>query len=91
MIQTRRDRRLFNFAGLAIVIGLLAGFVAGATGTGGGAILVPLANVLMATSGWNTVFWVAASMDAAAAILAILVLRPMRRAHHAANAAPSPV
>lgn len=48
----------------------------------------PLAIVLMNSGGWNTVFIIAAVMDAAAAILAITVLRPMRRAHYAASHAP---
>jgi OFA family oxalate/formate antiporter-like MFS transporter len=57
------------------------------TAKGTAAILVPLANVLMAEAGWDTVFWVAAIMDAVAAIMALVVLRPMRRAHYAAQTA----
>jgi len=56
------------------------------TAKGTAAILVPLANVLMVEAGWNTVFWVAAIMDALAAIMAITILKPMRKAHHAASA-----
>ena len=52
------------------------------------ALLVPLANVLMAEAGWTTVFWVAAAMDAVAALMALLVLKPMRAAHVAAAAVP---
>lgn len=54
------------------------------TAKGTAALLVPLANVLMAEAGWNTVFWVAAIMDVIAALMAILVLKPMRRAHYLA-------
>jgi len=43
---------------------------------------VPLANVLMAASGgWHTVFVVAAVMNAAAAIMALAVLKPLRAVH----------
>ena len=56
------------------------------TAKGTAALLVPLANVLMAEAGWNTVFWVAAAMDAVAALMALLVLKPMRAAHVAAAA-----
>lgn len=42
-------------------------------------MLVPLSSVIGATSaGWRGVFYVAAAMNFAAALLAILVLRPMR-------------
>jgi OFA family oxalate/formate antiporter-like MFS transporter len=57
------------------------------TAKGTAALLVPLANVLMAEAGWNTVFWIAAIMDAVAAVMAILVLKPMRRAHYNATSA----
>jgi len=53
----------------------------------------PLAAYLVAYAGsWESVFWVAAVMDAAAALMAILVLKPMRASHTAtfasARAAP---
>jgi OFA family oxalate/formate antiporter-like MFS transporter len=49
----------------------------------------PLAVLLMTNTGsWDAVFWIAASMDAVAAVMAILVLRPMRSAHRAASSAP---
>ena len=60
------------------------------TAKGTAAILVPLANVLMAEAGWNTVFWVAAVMDAAAAILAVTLLKSMRASHNAAIDAIQP-
>jgi OFA family oxalate/formate antiporter-like MFS transporter len=55
------------------------------TAKGTAALLVPLANIVMVeTGGWQTVFLVAALMDAIAAVLAIAVLKPLRAAHHAA-------
>ena len=52
------------------------------TAKGTASLLVPLSSVLMtATGGWQAVFVVAAIMNAAAALLAWFVLRPMRRAH----------
>ena len=52
------------------------------TAKGTASLLVPLSNVLMsATGNWHAVFVVAALMNAAAALLAWFVLRPMRRAH----------
>jgi MFS transporter, OFA family, oxalate/formate antiporter len=52
------------------------------TAKGTASLLVPLANVLVsATGNWHAVFVVAALMNAAAALLAWFVLRPMRRAH----------
>jgi OFA family oxalate/formate antiporter-like MFS transporter len=42
--------------------------------------LVPLANVLTAATGnWHAVFVVAAILNIVAAVMAILVLRPLRR------------
>ncbi len=52
------------------------------TAKGTASLLVPLANVLVsATGNWHAVFVVAALMNAAAALLAWFVLRPMRSAH----------
>ena len=52
------------------------------TAKGTASLLVPLANVLVsATGNWHAVFVVAAIMNAAAALLAWFVLRPMRSAH----------
>jgi len=49
------------------------------TAKGAAALLVPLANVLSAaTGGWRAVFLVAVAMNAAAAIAAVAVLRPLR-------------
>jgi len=52
------------------------------TAKGTASLLVPLANVLVAAKGnWQAVFVVAAVMNAAAALLAWFVLKPMREAH----------
>jgi len=52
------------------------------TAKGTASLLVPLANVLAATSsGWHAVFITAALMNAAAAIMALAVLKPLRTAH----------
>jgi OFA family oxalate/formate antiporter-like MFS transporter len=50
------------------------------TAKGTASLLVPLSSVLAAaTGGWHTVFIVASLMNAAAALMAWFVLRPMRR------------
>jgi MFS transporter, OFA family, oxalate/formate antiporter len=52
------------------------------TAKGTASLLVPLANVLAAASGdWHAVFVVAALMNAAPAIMALAVLKPLRAAH----------
>lgn len=52
------------------------------TAKGTASLLVPLSSVLAAaTGGWQTVFIVASVMNAAAALMAWFVLRPMRRKH----------
>jgi OFA family oxalate/formate antiporter-like MFS transporter len=54
------------------------------TAKGTASLLVPLSSVLAtATGSWHSVFIVASVMNAAAAILAWFVLKPMRRAHMA--------
>jgi MFS transporter, OFA family, oxalate/formate antiporter len=53
------------------------------TAKGTASLLVPLANVLAAASGgWHAVFIVAALMNAAAAIMALAVLKPLRAAYY---------
>jgi len=50
------------------------------TAKGTASLLVPLANVLTnATGNWHAVFYVAAALNIVAAVMALLVLRPMRR------------
>ena len=50
------------------------------TAKGTASLLVPLANILTsATGNWHAVFYVAAILNIVAAVMAIAVLRPMRR------------
>jgi OFA family oxalate/formate antiporter-like MFS transporter len=50
------------------------------TAKGTASLLVPLSSILVAQTGsWHTVFYVAAVMNGVAAILALAVLKPMRR------------
>jgi OFA family oxalate/formate antiporter-like MFS transporter len=52
------------------------------TAKGTASLLVPLSSVLAtSTGGWHTVFVVASIMNAVAALLALVALKPMRRAH----------
>ena len=49
------------------------------TAKGTASLLVPLSSVLTATSGsWHAVFYVAAALNIVAALMALLVLKPMR-------------
>jgi len=57
------------------------------TAKGTASLLVPLGNVLMAATGsWHAVFVIGAIMNAAAAVMALAVLKPLRTAHQAAYA-----
>ena len=50
------------------------------TAKGTAALLVPLGNVLTTWTGsWTTVFVIAAILNIVAAVMALAVLRPMRR------------
>src|SRR5947208_1800417 len=50
------------------------------TAKGTASLLVPLANVLTnATGSWHAVFYVAAALNIVAAVMALFVLKPMRR------------
>src|SRR5215472_5772699 len=52
------------------------------TAKGTASLLVPLANVLAVASGsWHSVFVAAAVMNAVAAVMALVVLKPLRAAH----------
>jgi OFA family oxalate/formate antiporter-like MFS transporter len=55
------------------------------TAKGTAALLVPLANVVSPVGDWHTVLWMGAAANVVAALLALLVLRPMRRAHSLNN------
>ena len=49
------------------------------TAKGTAAMLVPFANVLTnATGSWHAVFYVAAALNIIAAVMSLLVLKPMR-------------
>jgi OFA family oxalate/formate antiporter-like MFS transporter len=50
------------------------------TAKGTAALLVPLASIVAASYGWQAVFVMAVGLNAAAALLALFVIRPMRRA-----------
>jgi MFS family permease len=55
------------------------------------ALLVPFGNLLMeATGSWHSVLYTMATMDLAAALTAVLVLRPLLRRHHASNGVAVP-
>ena len=58
------------------------------TAKGAGSLLVPVAAAIAKTQGWNTVFIIAMSFNLLAALLALVVLKPMR-ARHFANARES--
>ena len=56
------------------------------TAKGTASLLVPLASVLTsATGGWHLVFYIAAAMNALAAVMALAVLKPMRQAQARAD------
>jgi OFA family oxalate/formate antiporter-like MFS transporter len=62
------------------------------TAKGTAALLVPLANVLTASTGsWHAVFYVSAVLNIVAAALALLVLKPMRMRAIAQAASPATV
>jgi OFA family oxalate/formate antiporter-like MFS transporter len=50
------------------------------TAKGTAALLVPLASLIAATYGWQAVFVIAVALNATAALLALFVIKPMRRA-----------
>ena len=60
-----------------------AGMLYSAKGTA--SLLVPYTAYLAAKGDWHTVFWMGAVANVIVALMAILVLRPMRKAHQAAN------
>ncbi|HEU0095768.1 MAG TPA: oxalate/formate MFS antiporter [Rhizomicrobium sp.] len=51
------------------------------TAKGTAALLVPLANLISPAGDWHAVLWIGAVANVVAALLAVLVLRPMRQAH----------
>jgi OFA family oxalate/formate antiporter-like MFS transporter len=60
------------------------------TAKGTAALLVPLTSVVTAMTGsWHAVFMLASGMAAVAALLALFVLKPMRRAYAEQHATPA--
>jgi OFA family oxalate/formate antiporter-like MFS transporter len=57
------------------------------TAKGTASLLVPLASLVAAHYGWQAVFVIAVALNATAALLAILVIKPMRRAFILGNEA----
>jgi len=57
------------------------------TAKGSGALLVPVAAALAKTNGWNSVFMIAMGFNLLAAVLALLVLKPLRARHFAVSKA----
>ena len=51
------------------------------TAKGTAALLVPLANLASPAGDWHTVLWMGAAANVAAALMAMLVLKPMRATH----------
>jgi len=51
------------------------------TAKGTASLLVPFGNILAANGNWHTVFLIAAVMNAVAALMALLVLKPLRNRH----------
>jgi OFA family oxalate/formate antiporter-like MFS transporter len=50
------------------------------TAKGTASLLVPLASLAAAKYGWQSVFVIAVALNATAALLAVFVIKPMRRA-----------
>jgi MFS transporter, OFA family, oxalate/formate antiporter len=59
------------------------------TAKGTASLLVPLASIIAASYGWQAVFVVAVALNATAALLAIFVIKPMRRAFILGHEAPA--
>jgi MFS transporter, OFA family, oxalate/formate antiporter len=57
------------------------------TAKGTASLLVPLASVVAASYGWQAVFVIAVALNATAALLALFVIKPMRRAFILGNEA----
>ncbi len=57
------------------------------TAKGAGTLLVPFASILMRSRGWDAVFMLAMTFNVLAALLALFVLRPMRKRHFAKSRA----
>jgi OFA family oxalate/formate antiporter-like MFS transporter len=60
------------------------------TAKGTASLIVPYTSLLAAKGDWHTVFYLAAALNAAAAIMALAVLRPMRMRLMASDGAAAP-
>jgi OFA family oxalate/formate antiporter-like MFS transporter len=60
------------------------------TAKGTAALLVPIASIVAASYGWQAVFVIAVGLNATAALLALLVIKPMRRAFILGNETAQP-
>ena len=61
------------------------------TAKGAGSLLVPVATAIAKAEGWSTVFNIALTFNVIAAVLALVVLKPMRQRHFAAIRTADPV
>jgi OFA family oxalate/formate antiporter-like MFS transporter len=59
------------------------------TAKGTAALLVPIASLIAAHYGWQAVFVIAVALNATAALMAIFVIKPMRRAFILGSEAPT--
>jgi len=57
------------------------------TAKGTASLLVPLASIVAANYGWQAVFVIAVALNATAALMALLVIKPIRRAFILGNEA----
>jgi len=60
------------------------------TAKGTASLLVPLASVISAAYGWKAVFVVAVALNATAALMALFVIKPLRRSFIMGNEAAAP-
>jgi MFS transporter, OFA family, oxalate/formate antiporter len=60
------------------------------TAKGTAALLVPIASIIAASYGWQAVFVMAVGLNATAALLALFVIKPMRRAFIVGNETARP-
>jgi OFA family oxalate/formate antiporter-like MFS transporter len=60
------------------------------TAKGAGSLLVPAATAIARVQGWDAVFIIAMSFNLLAALLALVVLKPLRARHFAALRAADP-
>ena len=60
------------------------------TAKGAGSLLVPVAAAIAKDQGWGSVFTIAMTFNVIAAVLALVVLKPLRQRHFAATRAADP-